>query len=137
MANHLKLRFDTDAFIESHQGTSINQVIVLYTPTQDIIRPKPDHEYDKMPGMKKTFLFMGVREGVILQRKFACWCTSCMHASAPGEGTMDSNYCCTGCESESLAWEETSIDRCDAAGIANGRQRTDKPEGGHESCVIS
>ena len=37
---------------------------------------------------------------------------------------MDSNYCCTGCESESLAWEETSIDRCDAAGIANGQQRT-------------
>jgi len=111
VATHLKMRFDTDAFIESHQGKTINQVIVLYTPTNDIIRPKPDHEYDKMPGMKKTFLFMGVREGVILQRKFACWCTSCMHASAPGEGTMDSNYCCSECESESLAWEETSIDR--------------------------
>ena len=124
VAGHLKLRFDTEAFVQSHQGKTINQVVVLYTPTKDIIRPKPDHEYDKMPGMKKTFLFMGVREGVVLQRKFACWCRSCMHASAPGEGTMDSNYCCTECESESLAWEETSIGRSDAAGIANGRVRT-------------
>ena len=37
---------------------------------------------------------------------------------------MDSNYCCTECESESLAWEETSIGRSDPAGIANGRVQT-------------
>jgi hypothetical protein len=120
----LKLRYDTDEFIESHQAKTINQVVVLYTPTGDIKRPKPDHDYERMPGMKKTFLFMAVREGVVLQRKFACWCSACMQASAPGEGTMDSSYCCRECESESLGWEETSVQRSDKAGVGNDRQRT-------------
>ena len=66
------------------------------------------------PGMKKTFLFMPVSEGVTLQRKFACWCESCMHASAPGEGSMDPAYCCVGCSSDE-PWIETSVRRTDAA----------------------
>ena len=116
-------RFDNDAFIEEHLSKTINQVVVLYTPTADVVRPKPDHEYGSLHGIKKTFLFMAVREGVILQRSFACWCWACMHASAPGQGTMDTDYCCSGCVS-SLAWQETAVERTDARGIANERQRT-------------
>ena len=85
----------------------------------------PDHKYAAMPGMKKTFLFMGVREGVILQRKFACWCHACMLVSGPGEGLMDTNYGCVACEcADSLPWAETCIDREDAPGIAAARART-------------
>ena len=47
-----------------------------------------------MPGIKKTFLLMPVREGVMLQRDFACWWHACMHSWAPGEGTMDSSFAC-------------------------------------------
>jgi len=74
-----------------------------------------------MPGMKKTYLFMAVREGVILQRDFACWCSACMQASAPGEGTMDAAYRCGGCTSDGLAWKETCVDREDAPGVANAK----------------
>ncbi|EOD12551.1 hypothetical protein EMIHUDRAFT_120083, partial [Emiliania huxleyi CCMP1516] len=102
---------------------TINEVVVSYTPTAEIIRPV-GQDFESMPGMKKTFLFMPVREGVTLQRPFACWCDACMQASAPGEGTMDSNYRCHGCSSPGLRWRETSVARSDAAGVASSKART-------------
>ena len=75
--------------------------------------------------MKKAFLFMPLREGVTLLRKYACWCASCMHSWAPGEGTMDTNFVCKGCKSsKELPWEERSIGRTDAAGVSNAKQRS-------------
>ena len=72
--------------------------------------------------MKKTFLFMPVRQGVVLERKFACWCNTCMRASAPGEGSMDTMYRCVGCKS-GLPWKETQIERTDPAGVAMRQKR--------------
>ena len=72
VAEHLKRRFQTEAFQASHMEKTIKQVIVQYTETSEIKRT--EYDYDKMPGMKKTFLFMPIREGVVLERKFACWC---------------------------------------------------------------
>jgi hypothetical protein len=132
-AHHLLLttyttqaRFNTEAFVQSHGDRTINEVVVLYTPTAEIMRPV-GQDFESMPGMKKTFLFMPVREGVTLQREWACWCGSCMQASAPGEGTMDSSYRCVDCASadaEGCDWRETSIERSDAAGVANAKART-------------
>ena len=110
--------------MSSHLGKTINEVIVQYTSTGEIHRPKPDYTYDSMPGMKKTFLFMPVRTGVTLQRDYACWCTACMHSWAPGEGTMNANYVCAERVSPQLVWRETQIERTDAAGISNARQRS-------------
>ena len=124
VAEHLKASFNTDEFVASHLQKTINEVVVIYTPTAEIIRPTPDYVYAAMPGMKKTYLFMPVREGVVLQRDFACWCNACMRASAPGEGSMDSNYHCMACSSPQLPWRETNVAREDAAGVANERQRT-------------
>ena len=100
-------------------------MVAHYTGTNEIIRPQPGYTYDSMPGMKKTFLFMPVREGVTLIRRYACWCIPCMQSWAPGEGTMDTNGVCHTCESsEQLPWEERSIGRTDAAGVSNARKRS-------------
>jgi hypothetical protein len=96
-------------------------VVVIYTPTAEIHRPRIEEKYAAMPGMKKTFLFMAVREGVVLQRSYSCWCDACMQAAAPGEGSMDSNYVCAECPSnglDSLTWKETNVEREDQAGVA-------------------
>ena len=61
VAEHLKASFNTDEYIETHLHKTINEVVVIYTPTAEIKRPVPDHKYAAMPGMKKTFLFMPVR----------------------------------------------------------------------------
>ena len=94
---------------------------ITRTETNEIERPRVDHTYDRMPGIKKTFLFMPIREGVTIMRALACWCSPCMQAWAPGEGTMDSNYVCHECESPQLPWKEMAIGRTDAAGISNKR----------------
>ena len=75
--------------------------------------------------MKKTFLFQPVRPGVVIMRRYSCWCASCMQAWAPGEGTMTSSYACVGCPSSAhLPWMERSIERTDAVGISNARIRS-------------
>lgn len=96
----------------------------MYTHTRQIVRPQPDHVYDSLPGMKKTFFFQAVREGVLLMRSFSCWCCACFRAWGAGIGTMDSSYHCQQCESPQLIWNEASIERTDAAGISNMRKRS-------------
>ena len=84
VAEHVKRRLNTNEYVQSHLKATINEVVVTYTATHDIQaqRPMPDHEYTSMPGIKKTFVFMPVRDSVVLERKFACWCSSCMQASS-------------------------------------------------------
>mmetsp|Transcript_3312 Transcript_3312/g.8239 ORF Transcript_3312/g.8239 Transcript_3312/m.8239 type:complete len:726 (+) Transcript_3312:2193-4370(+) len=124
VAEHLQARFETADYLATHLDKTINEVVVKFTPSQEIIRQLPDYTYDTLPGIKKTFQFMPVREDVTLMRSFACWCTKCMLSWAPGEGSMNSNYQCEDCESPSLNWKEASIGRADAAGISNARQRS-------------
>ena len=123
VAEHLKARFDNDEYVQQHLKATINQVVVIYTDTSEIVRVTTN-KYSQMPGMKKAFLWMAVREEVVLQRSFACWCPACMHASSPGEGTMNSNYAVADCSSPSLTWKETVIAREDALGVANARTIT-------------
>lgn len=119
-----QLRFQTDEYISTHLHKTINEVVVEYTPNEKIERPRVDHTYDTMLGMKKTYLFMPIREGVTLMRPYACWCKPCMQAWAPGEGSMNSNYVCKDCVSPQLEWKETAIGRTDAAGVSNKKQRS-------------
>ena len=76
-----------------------------------------------MEGMKKSYLFMALAAGVVAMRVFACWCPACMQAIGRGEGSLDSNLCCTGCISPHLKWHERSCARTDAAGLANARKK--------------
>jgi hypothetical protein len=123
VAEHLKARFQTDEYVQQHLKSTINEVVIIYTSTSEIVRVTTN-KYSRMPGMKKTFLWMAVREEVVLQRSFACWCPACMRASAPGEGTMNSSYVVNGCVSPSLPWKETVISREDAEGVATARTIT-------------
>lgn len=76
-----------------------------------------------MEGMKKSYLYMALTEGVVAMRTFACWCPACMQAVGRGEGSLDSNLHCTGCTSPHLSWQERSCARTDANGLANARKK--------------
>eukprot|EP00966_Prymnesium_polylepis_P336562 7391637-Prymnesium_polylepis.1 len=67
---------------------------------------------------------MPIRDSVVLERKFACWCSACMQASAPGAGLVlrNASYVCPGCTSR-LTWKETAVERTDKAGVANEKAR--------------
>ena len=66
---------------------------------------------------------MALEAGIVAMRTFACWCPACMQAVGRGEGSLDSNLCCTGCVSPHLKWHERSCARTDAAGLANARKK--------------
>ena len=76
-----------------------------------------------MEGMKKSYLFMALDAGIVAMRTFACWCPACMQAIGRGQGSLDSHLCCTGCVSPHLKWQERSVARTDAAGLANSRKK--------------
>ena len=76
-----------------------------------------------MDGMKKSYLFMALAQGIVGMRTFSCWCQACMQAVGRGQGSLDSNLCCAECISPHLTWSERSCDRQDPAGLANARQK--------------
>jgi hypothetical protein len=76
-----------------------------------------------MAGMKKSYLLMALDAGIVAMRTFACWCPACMQAIGRGEGSLDSSLHCTGCVSPHFKWEERSVARADAAGLANSRKK--------------
>ena len=78
--------------------------------------------YASMAGMKKSYLYMALDAGVVAMRVFACWCPAWMQAIRRGEGSLDSSLCCTGCVSPHFTWDERSVARTDAAGLANSRK---------------
>ena len=77
--------------------------------------------------MKKTYLFWALREGVVAKREFACWCSACMQTSLPDLQARTvkqiTHLHCPECESPELVWQEKTVDREDAAGVANARTR--------------
>lgn len=73
--------------------------------------------------MKKSYLYMGLAEGVVGMRTFACWCHACMQAVGRGEGSLDTNLLCSACVSPHLIWHERSCARTDALGVANSRAK--------------
>jgi hypothetical protein len=64
-----------------------------------------------MAGMKKSYLYMALAEGIVAMRVFACWCPACMQAVGRGVGSLDSSLKCTGCISPHLTWQERSCAR--------------------------
>jgi hypothetical protein len=74
-----------------------------------------------MVGQKKSFAFMAIRPSVVASRTGSHWCDACMRAR-PGDG-LTANLRCTGCTGPQPQWIEHSVERTDAAGIANERKR--------------
>lgn len=126
VAEHLRARFQTQAWVDAHLHKTVNEIVVTYSDSTDIqsARPAVEPKYATLEGMKKTFLFMALREDVVGQRAFGCWCSACMRAIGPGHGTMDTLLRCHGCSSPQLEWRERTVEREDAAGVANARRAT-------------
>ena len=46
VAEHLKRRFETEEFQAAAVNKTIKKVVVLYSPTAEIVRLQPDHTYE-------------------------------------------------------------------------------------------
>ena len=127
VAEHLSARFSTYQFEIDHSQKVIKQVVVTFVDASLIIRPVIKHKFAQMAGMKKTFLFMAVRDSVVLEKRFSCWCHGCFNASLSNGGLVleRDRYICHDCvTSSTLSWKETSVPREDSPGIAHARAVT-------------
>ena len=44
VAEHLRARFATDEWKEKHKDKHVNEIIIFYSPHEDIKRPRADHK---------------------------------------------------------------------------------------------
>jgi hypothetical protein len=103
VAAHLETKF-SDAWQEKHKvgtGYTINAVKVFVIDSSEIERNI--HEvYDSVGGIRKSFGYMAMSNGRVLQRWFDCWCTACTAATGPEAGMAEvsstSGYHVTDCK---------------------------------------
>ncbi len=130
-AAHLRARFCTEMWQQTHGLESrytINRVSVVEADVTDIDR-RENEIYDSVTGIRKSFGYLALGEGRVLQRWFDCWCPSCLLATAPGMGSMDSNYKVAGCTSGERWWE-CAVELQGTRGVA--AQRKDAQRKGRE-----
>ena len=126
VAEHVKARFCNQEWVDQHLHKTVNEIVVHYVPANELhaTRPNPDHECASLEGVRKAFSFFALAAGVVAKRAFGCWCPACLQICGRGEGTMGADLKVAGCPSAELAWAECSVERSDAAGVANARTRT-------------
>ena len=131
MADHLRLRFCTEDWREKHKVGSafvVNAVQVLDADSKDIRRDEAE-VYDRVDGIRKSFGYLALSSGRVLQRWFDCWCPACLAATGPGSG-MDGaasgcGYKVQGCTSQE-PWWDCSVQLQGARGVHRQRQLAQK-----------
>ena len=94
VAAYLRLRFCNEDWLQKHKvgtGYKINCVKITEVDSNQIKRDE-NEIYESIYSLRKSFGYMALTKGKVLQRWFDCWCRNCMRATEPGEGTMNSNY---------------------------------------------
>lgn len=96
-ADHLRKRFCTEDWQLKHGFDSrhvINKVTVMDSHSNDIDR-RADEVYEPVVGIRKSFGYMALPKGRVLQRWFDCWCPQCMLATGAGEACSCTDCLCT------------------------------------------
>ena len=119
VADHLESRFCTEGWQENHGLESrhtVNKVSIFRTDSSEIDR-RVNEVYASVEGIRKSFGYMALDGGRVLQRWFDCWCPECMCAGGPGKGSMNSNYQVAGCRCKER-WYEHSVALQGTLGVA-------------------
>ena len=130
-AQHLRKVFECPDWQEKHKvGSSfvINEVQVFEAASNDIFRDE-NEVYDSVEGIRKSFGYLAVGTGRVLQRWFDCWCCACMQANGPGDGmdgaAAESGYQVLGCERHE-PWWDNSVQLQGARGVKYRQQLASK-----------
>lgn len=99
IAAYLRGKF-SDEWQEEHKvgaGHTVNAVEVFEVPSSEIRNDTQAFKvYDSVGGVRKSFGYLALSDGVVLQRWFDCWCGACAVAAGPGdrmaEVARDSGY---------------------------------------------
>ena len=131
VADHLRLRFCTEGWREKHKVGSafvVNAVQVLDADSKSIRRDEAE-VYDRVDGIRKSFGYLALSSGRVLQRWFDCWCPACMAAAGPGSGmvggVVGKGYQVEGC-TRLEPWYDTPVQLQGPRGIRRQRELAQK-----------
>jgi hypothetical protein len=110
-----------------HVNTQINQVVVMYRSTEQVIRPPAPSDVSVYKGIMScfSFLFLGVARHYA-KRPFSCWCNVCSRTRGRGLGSQSSgpDLLVAGCTCvNQTTWTEDQFTVTSSPGIRNREKR--------------
>lgn len=129
VAEHLRSRFSTAEWRDAHKDKHIHEIVVFYSPHQDIHRPRGDNNFDSLDGAKSSFSYMMLTKDQVARRERSCWCMGCMRAEGRiNMQSMGDKLVCAECtHRDKPIWTQQTI-RNLGSGLA-GRRKEAQDEG--------
>ncbi len=127
VAQHLRATFCTNEWLMEHVDSRINEMVVMYQSTDQVIRPPAPADVSVCKGIMScfSFLFLGVSRHYV-KRPFSCWCKTCSRVRGRGFGSQSSgpDLLVAGCtRTKQTTWTEDQFTVTSSAGIRNREKR--------------
>lgn len=129
VAEHLRARFSTEEWRAKHASKHINEILIFYTPHNEINRPRADPTFDSLDGARSTYSYMMLAKDQLARRERACWCINCLRAEGRSNMTSSGDkLVCEGClHPDQPVWVQLTV-RNLGTGLAG--RRKEAQEGG-------
>ena len=122
---NLQAHFCSEQWTNTHNKgkNKINQVVVYHIDAIEIERPAVEPKFSTLSGGKSTYAYLMQRQGFVGTRPYGGWCEACQRGLGPNNG-LSSRLHVLGCScaDKDQSWAELTIERTDAAGVANRRK---------------
>jgi hypothetical protein len=95
---HLNNLFASDEWIRGHAAKTVGQYVTLWRDSLSIERPRTNVDHGCCEDIRESRSFLATSssgKGIVLMRKWDCWCDACLQISGRGEGNMSGRHCPT------------------------------------------
>jgi hypothetical protein len=95
---HLNNLFASEEWTQGHAEKTVGQYVALWRDSSSIERPRTTVDHGCCEDIRESRSFLATSssgKGIVLMRKWDCWCDACLQISGRGEGNMSSYHCRT------------------------------------------
>ena len=128
VAQHVRATFCTPEWLREHTYLEINEIVVMYLDTSEILRPAAPDDVSPVNGILSHYSFMMLSLGIYAMREWSCWCWACsrVRGRGPNLGTISDGRLLRvpGCTHNKLTvWREDKFVVSRSLGYANRKKR--------------
>ena len=124
VTQHLERRFSSKKWREQHSTYkhTVNEFVIQ--GCESVSRPTYEEQFESIFGIQKSFGYIGLESGSVMQREWDCWCPACFcsiagptaHGSRMVNNGSEQGYVVLGCTSQER-WFDCTVQRKDAVGV--------------------
>ena len=95
---HLNILFASEEWTRGHATKTVGQYVTLWRDSSSIKRPRTNVDHGCCEDIRESRSFLATSssgKGIVLMRKWDCWCDACLQISGRGEGNMSGRHCPT------------------------------------------